>query len=122
MFWVRGYWSVNEKEFFVSKILLLENIVLSKIQWLCASLFLFEGVLSFRKGNGPKIEPELKAFSQYLKKLHRENVFPIADFNFDIHSFEFDISQGLSLILLSLRGLDLEVRGLYVLHFFHGML
>ena len=84
------------KEFFVSKILLFgEYSIIKDSMALCVPYSLFEGVLSFRKGNGPKIEPELKAFSQYLKKLHRENVFPIADFNFDIHSFEFDISQGL---------------------------
>ena len=85
-----------EKESFVSKILLFgEYSIIKDSMALCLPYPLFEGSLSFRKGSGPKVEPELKAFSQYLKKLHREGTGPISDFQFDIQSFDFDISQGL---------------------------
>jgi len=85
-----------EKELFVSKILLFgEYSIIKNSMALCMPYSLFEGFLSFRKGNGPKVEPELKAFSQYLKNLHREEAHPISDFHFDLQSFDFDISQGL---------------------------
>ncbi|MBG08573.1 MAG: mevalonate kinase [Halobacteriovoraceae bacterium] len=85
-----------DKELFVSKILLFgEYSIIKDSMALCVPYSLFEGFLTFRKGNGPKVEPELKAFSQYLKKLHREKAYPISDFQFDLQSFDFDISQGL---------------------------
>ena len=85
-----------EKELFVSKILLFgEYSIIKDSMALCVPYSLFEGALTFRNGDGPKVEPELKAFSQYLKKLHKEEAHPILDFHFDLQSFDFDISQGL---------------------------
>lgn len=53
---------------------------------------LFEGKLTFRRDNTSVIDPELKAFSLYLKQLLDSSQL---NFQFDQSSFEFDISQGL---------------------------
>lgn len=53
---------------------------------------LFEGKLTFRRDNTTVIDPELKAFSLYLKQLQDSGHL---NFKFDQSSFEFDISQGL---------------------------
>ncbi|MBC7539504.1 MAG: mevalonate kinase [Bacteriovorax sp.] len=53
---------------------------------------LFEGKLTFRRDNTSVIDPELKAFSLYLKQLMDSSQL---NFQFDLSSFEFDISQGL---------------------------
>jgi len=78
---------------FYSKILLFgEYSIIKNSMALSIPYPLFEGKLSFRRDNLVLIDPELKAFSLYLKKL-------ISDahicFDFDLSSFEFDISQGL---------------------------
>ena len=53
---------------------------------------LFEGKLTFRRDNTTTIDPELKAFSLYIKQLIDNNQL---SFLFDLTSLEFDISQGL---------------------------
>lgn len=53
---------------------------------------LFEGKLTFRRDNTIVIDSELKAFSLYLKQLIETGKLL---FQFDLSSFEFDISQGL---------------------------
>lgn len=53
---------------------------------------LFEGKLTFRRDNTTVIDPELKAFSLYLKQQIDSGQF---NFPLDLSSFEFDISQGL---------------------------
>jgi mevalonate kinase len=83
------------RESFHSKILLFgEYSIIKDSMALCIPYSLFEGSLSFRQNEGPKIDPELKAFSQYFKKCHSKGHFKF-DFDFDFRSFEFDISQGL---------------------------
>ena len=78
---------------FNSKILLFgEYSIIKDPMALCIPYSLFEGSLSFRKNEGPKIDPELKAFSQYLKRCYKKDKF---EFDFDARSFDFDISQGL---------------------------
>jgi mevalonate kinase len=78
---------------FYSKILLFgEYSVIKNSMALSIPYSLFEGKLTFRRDNSGVIDPELKAFSLYLKKLIEENQLSI---NFDISSFEFDLSQGL---------------------------
>jgi mevalonate kinase len=52
----------------------------------------FEGKLSFRSQNNLIIDPELKAFCQYLKEKEKRDEL---NFPFDIENFEKDISQGL---------------------------
>lgn len=81
-----------EKNFF-SKILLFgEYSVIQHSKGLCMPYTLFDGKLTFRRDNSSVIDPELKAFSQFLKQLQDSNQLIFA---FDVTSFEFDISQGL---------------------------
>ncbi len=53
---------------------------------------LFEGVLSFPKGNTKNVDSELKAFAKYLLRLKEKSKLP---FEFDVDSFDFDVGQGL---------------------------
>lgn len=53
---------------------------------------LFEGVLTFPKGNAKNIDSELKAFAKYLLRLKEKAKLP---FDFDVDSFDFDVGQGL---------------------------
>ena len=80
---------------FYSKVLLFgEYSVIKDSMALAIPYPLFEGKLVFPsrdKSNTP--DPELKAFAQYLKKLTIKKEFSSS---FDLGSFEFDISQGLS--------------------------
>ena len=59
---------------------------------LCIPYTLFDGKLTFRRDNTAVIDPELKAFSLFIKQLIDNNQLT---YQFDITSFEFDISQGL---------------------------
>jgi mevalonate kinase len=78
---------------FYSKIFLFGEYSIIKNSWaLSIPYSLFEGKLTFRRDNSVMIDPELKAFSLYLKKNLDDNQLSC---NFDITSFEFDISQGL---------------------------
>lgn len=78
---------------FYSKVLLFgEYSVIQDSMGLCIPYSLFDGKLSFRKDNQAIIDPELKAFSLYIKNLIEADELIFA---FDITSFEFDISQGL---------------------------
>lgn len=78
---------------FCSKILLFgEYSVIKNSQALSIPYALFEGNLAFRRDNTVAIDPELKAFSLYLKQLYESSSLL---FQFDLSSFEFDISQGL---------------------------
>jgi len=67
---------------------------------------LFEGRLTFRRDNTTVIDPELKAFSLYLKQLIDSKQL---SFQFDLSSFEFDISQAYFSIRLFLKVMALEV-------------
>src|SRR5690606_11283950 len=51
-----------------------------------------DGHLTFRRDNTSTIDSELKAFSLFIKQLIDNNQL---NCQFDITSFEFDISQGL---------------------------
>jgi mevalonate kinase len=84
---------MDNKASFCSKILLFgEYSVINNSQGLSIPYPLFEGNLAFRRDNTVAIDPELKAFSLYLKQLAESNQLL---FQFDLSSFEFDISQGL---------------------------
>lgn len=73
---------------FYSKILLFgEYSVIQHSSALIIPYPLFEGRLKFPRDKSKGIDPELKAFCQYLKKL--------PDNNIDTKSFEFDLGQGL---------------------------
>ncbi len=53
---------------------------------------LFEGKLSFRRDGSHLIDLELKSLSEYIKKLNSDGKL---NFDFDVDSFDFDVSQGL---------------------------
>lgn len=73
---------------FYSKVLLFgEYSVIQHSMALCIPYPLFEGRLKFPRDKSKGIDPELKAFCQYLKK--------IPDNHIDTKSFEFDLGQGL---------------------------
>lgn len=85
--------SLEEKKYFYSKIILFgEYSMIQHSMGLIVPYDLFSGRLTFRKDNQLSIDPELKAFSLFIKSLIESNELI---FNFDITSFEFDISQGL---------------------------
>ncbi len=85
--------SLEEQKYFYSKILLFgEYSVIQHSMGLCIPYDLFSGRLTFRKDNQSIIDPELKAFSLFVKNLIEAQKLI---FSFDITSFEFDISQGL---------------------------
>lgn len=84
---------MNQAKSFYSKIILFgEYSIIKNSMALVMPYSLFEGKLTFRRDNNVIIDPELKAFSLYLKNLIDENQLSV---QFDITSFEFDISQGL---------------------------
>ena len=82
----------NDKKFYSKIILFGEYSVMQNSMALLIPYALFEGRLTFRRDNTSVIDPELKAFSLYLKQLIDSNQL---QFQFDQSSFEFDISQGL---------------------------
>lgn len=83
----------SSKSNFNSKVLLFgEYSVVRSGDALCLPYSLFDGHLTFPKEN-VRIDSELKALCQYLKKLKNEQRLLI---DLDVTSFEFDISQGLS--------------------------
>jgi len=84
--------NLAEKKFYSKIILFGEYSVIQNSMALLIPYSLFEGKLTFRRDNTTTIDPELKAFSLYLKQLIETNQL---NFNFDVTSFEFDISQGL---------------------------
>jgi mevalonate kinase len=81
-----------EKKFYSKVLLFGEYSVIQNSMALSIPYALFEGKLTFRRDNTVIVDPELKAFSLYLKQLIDSNQL---NFQFDITSFEFDISQGL---------------------------
>ncbi|MFA6238672.1 MAG: mevalonate kinase [Bacteriovorax sp.] len=82
----------SEKKFYSKIILFGEYSVIQNSMALLIPYSLFEGRLTFRRDNTTVIDPELKAFSLYLKQLVESGQL---SFQFDQSSFEFDISQGL---------------------------
>ena len=82
----------TEKKYYSKIILFGEYSVIQHSMALLIPYSLFEGKLTFRRDNSGVIDPELKAFSLYLKQLIDSNQL---NFQFDLTSFEFDISQGL---------------------------
>ncbi len=84
---------MKESKSFSSKIFLFGEYSIIKNSWALSIPYnLFEGKLTFRRDNTVVIDPELKAFSLYLKQI--EVSTPVLS-NFDLTSFEFDISQGM---------------------------
>ncbi|MBP9679899.1 MAG: mevalonate kinase [Bacteriovorax sp.] len=81
-----------EKKFYSKIILFGEYSVIQNSKALLIPYSLFEGKLTFRRDNTTTIDPELKAFSLYLRQLIDTNQLI---FQFDHTSFDFDISQGL---------------------------
>lgn len=81
-----------EKKFYSKVILFGEYSMIQHSMGLVVPYPLFDGKLTFRRDNTAVVDPELKAFSLYLKQLIESNQLNI---QFDITSFEFDISQGL---------------------------
>lgn len=81
-----------DKKFYSKIILFGEYSVIQNSMALLIPYSLFEGKLTFRRDNTTVIDPELKAFSLYLKQLVETEQL---SFQFDQSSFEFDISQGL---------------------------
>ncbi len=84
--------SSTEKKFYSKVLLFGEYSVIQHSMGLCIPYTLFDGKLTFRRDNTTTVDPELKAFSLFLKQLIDNNQL---SFQFDITSFEFDISQGL---------------------------
>ncbi|MGZ3788524.1 MAG: mevalonate kinase family protein [Bacteriovorax sp.] len=84
--------NIIEKKFYSKIILFGEYSVIQNSMALLIPYSLFEGKLTFRRDNTVTIDPELKAFSLYLKQLIDNNQL---SFQFDFTSFEFDLSQGL---------------------------
>jgi mevalonate kinase len=82
----------SDKKFYSKIILFGEYSVIQNSMALLIPYSLFEGKLTFRRDNTSVIDPELKAFSLYLKQLSDSGQL---NFQFDQSSFEFDISQGL---------------------------
>lgn len=81
-----------EKKFYSKVLLFGEYSVIQHSMGLCIPYTLFDGKLTFRRDNSAVIDPELKAFSLFIKQLIDNNQL---SYQFDITSFEFDISQGL---------------------------
>ena len=81
-----------EKKFYSKVILFGEFSVIQSSMGLVIPYTLFDGKLTFRRDNTAVIDPELKAFSLFIKQLIDSNHLHC---QFDITSFEFDISQGL---------------------------
>jgi mevalonate kinase len=81
-----------EKKFYSKVLLFGEYSVIQHSMGLCIPYTLFEGRLTFRRDNTAYIDPELKAFSLFIKQLVDTKQIT---FQFDITAFEFDISQGL---------------------------
>lgn len=81
-----------EKKFYSKVLLFGEYSVIQHSMGLCIPYTLFDGKLTFRRDNTAVIDPELKAFSLFIKQLIDNNQLT---YQFDITSFEFDISQGL---------------------------
>ena len=81
-----------EKKFYSKVLLVGEYSVIQSSMGLCIPYTLFDGKLTFRRDNTAVIDPELKAFSLFIKQLIDSNQLFC---QFDITSFEFDISQGL---------------------------
>lgn len=81
-----------EKKFYSKVILFGEFSMIHHSMGLVIPYTLFDGKLTFRRDNSAIVDPELKAFSLYLKQLQDNNQLC---FQFDVTSFEFDISQGL---------------------------
>jgi len=78
---------------FYSKILLFgEYSIIKNSKALSIPYPQFEGRLTFPRDNAQSIDPELKAFSLYLKKCVEKDALLS---QFDISSFAFDVSQGL---------------------------
>lgn len=86
----------SDQRYFYSKLLLFgEYSVIRDSKALAVPYNLFKGTLSFpsSKEGQRALDQELKSFSQYLRRLfHQRQDIP---FEFDINSFEFDLSQGL---------------------------
>jgi mevalonate kinase len=81
-----------DKKFYSKVLLFGEYSVIQHSMGLCIPYTLFDGKLTFRRDNTAVIDPELKAFSLFIKQLIDNNQLT---YQFDITSFEFDISQGL---------------------------
>lgn len=81
-----------DKKFYSKVLLFGEYSVIQHSMGLCIPYSLFDGKLTFRRDNTAVIDPELKAFSLFIKQLIDSNQL---NYSFDITSFEFDISQGL---------------------------
>lgn len=81
-----------EKKFYSKVLLFGEYSVIQSSMGLCIPYTLFDGKLTFRRDNTAVIDPELKAFSLFIKQLIDSNQLFC---QFDMTSFEFDISQGL---------------------------
>jgi mevalonate kinase len=81
-----------DKKFYSKVLLFGEYSVIQHSMGLCIPYTLFDGKLTFRRDNTAVIDPELKAFSLFIKQLIDNNQL---SYQFDITSFEFDISQGL---------------------------
>ena len=81
-----------EKKFYSKIILFGEYSVIQNSMALLIPYSLFEGKLTFRRDNTSVIDSELKAYSLYLKQLIDSEQL---NCQFDLTSFEFDISQGL---------------------------
>lgn len=78
---------------FSSKVLLFgEYSVIQHSNALAMPYHLFEGHLTFSKEKGSGRDPELLALVRYMKKLEDRGEL---NFEFDVSSFGFDVSQGL---------------------------
>lgn len=78
---------------FSSKVLLFgEYSVIQHSNALAMPYHLFEGRLTFRKENSGSRDPELQALVSFMKKLGDHSDL---NFDFDVSSFGFDVSQGL---------------------------
>ncbi len=92
--WVRevGVLMLSSRAFGAKVLLFGEYSVIRKSNALALPYSLFDGHLVFQKDKNRSIDPELQAFSKYMKRLLEKDEL---GFEFDDKSFSFDISGGL---------------------------
>ena len=84
---------MTKQKKYCSKVLLFgEYSVIRNSMALAIPYPLFDGELKFNRGSNKKFDQELRALSQYLKRLEQQNKL---DFSIDVHSLAFDVGQGL---------------------------
>lgn len=90
--WEQMSKTLNSKSFSAKILLFGEYSIIRKSNALAIPYSLFDGKLIFPKERSRNVDPELQAFSRYIKKLIEKDEL---GFNFDERTFSFDIAGGL---------------------------